>query len=181
MPLRHITITMMTNKTEIQGGMQTSRIGPIPLITSRIAIAITLATLTSGCGTNMPIQKNGNTGEYVLNRDDKSPFGNLPSVKRSVSADAASFCAAMNKKYVEKYSIDKERAVFVWPESTLYFECVESGQEASVKRAPPKGDTESQQGGSVYSELIKLDELRKKGILTEAEFEGQKQKLLGNK
>lgn len=140
-----------------------------------------LAALASGCGTNMPIQKNGNTGEYVLNRDDKSPFGNLPSVKRSVSADAASFCAAMNKKFVEKYSIDKERAVLVWPESTLYFECVEPGQESVVKRTQPRNEADTQQNGSVYSELIKLDELRKKGILTEAEFEAQKQKLLNGK
>ena len=129
----------------------------------------------------MPIQKNGNSGEYVLNRDDKSPFGSLPSVKRAVSADAASFCAAMNKKSIEKYSIDKERAVLVWPESTLYFECVEPGQEASVTRAQPRNETGSQQSGSVYSELIKLDELRKKGILTESEFEAQKQKLLSGK
>jgi hypothetical protein len=140
-----------------------------------------LAALASGCGTNMPIQKNGNTGEYVLNRDDKSPFGNLPSVKRQVSADATSFCAAMNKKFSEKYSIDKERAVFVWPESTLYFECVEPKQEGSANRAQPKNEAEAQQNASIYSELIKLDELRKKGILTEAEFEAQKQKLLNGK
>lgn len=140
-----------------------------------------LVALASGCGTNMPIQKNGNTGEYVLNRDDKSPFGNLPSVKRSVSVDAASFCAAMNKNFVEKYSIDKERAVFVWPESTLYFECVESGQESAEKRTQPSNEADILQNGSVYSELIKLDELRKKGILTEAEFEAQKQKLLSGK
>ena len=31
----------------------------------------------------------------------------------------------------------------------------------------------------VYTELIKLDDLRKKGIITEAEFETQKRKLLG--
>lgn len=30
-----------------------------------------------------------------------------------------------------------------------------------------------------YAELIKLDDLRKRGILTDAEFEAQKKKLLG--
>jgi hypothetical protein len=30
----------------------------------------------------------------------------------------------------------------------------------------------------VYAELVKLDDLRKKGIITEAEFEAQKKKLL---
>jgi hypothetical protein len=31
----------------------------------------------------------------------------------------------------------------------------------------------------LYNELMKLDDLRKRGILTDAEFEAQKQKLLG--
>jgi hypothetical protein len=33
-------------------------------------------------------------------------------------------------------------------------------------------------GLALYTELTKLDELRKKGILTDAEFEARKQKLL---
>ena len=33
----------------------------------------------------------------------------------------------------------------------------------------------------VYSELMKLDELRKKGILTEEEFQTQKKKVLEGK
>lgn len=69
----------------------------------------------------------------------------------------------------------------MWPESTLYFECVVLGQEASVKRAQPKNEADAQQSGFIYSELTKLDELRKKGLLTEVEFEAQKQKLLGSK
>ncbi len=32
----------------------------------------------------------------------------------------------------------------------------------------------------LYSELVKLDDLRKKGIITDAEFEDQKKKLLNN-
>jgi hypothetical protein len=31
----------------------------------------------------------------------------------------------------------------------------------------------------LYDELLKLDELRKKGVITGAEFEAQKAKLLG--
>ncbi len=170
----------MINKIDMKN-VHRSENSHSPLFSLRAKIAIIFVALASGCGTNMPIQKTGNAGEYVINRDDKSPFGNLPSVKRSVSADAASFCAAMNKKFIEKYSIDKERAVLVWPESTLYFECAEPGQEPGPKRPPPKAEAEAQQNGSVYSELIKLDELRKKGILTEAEFEAQKQKLLSGK
>lgn len=156
------------------------------------ALVILSAILFSGCGTNMPTQKTGNANEYVINRDDKSPFGNLPSVKKSVSIDATKFCEAMNKKSVEKYSIDKERAVFVWPESTLYFECVEPIQDAELNRQKLRKNADSaievkkdnrikdepQKYNYVYSELVKLDELRKKGILTDSEFDDQKKKLL---
>ena len=41
--------------------------------------------------------------------------------------------------------------------------------------------TQSQPSTDVYAELIKLDDLRKRGILTEAEFEAQKKKLLEGK
>ena len=37
---------------------------------------------------------------------------------------------------------------------------------------------EPQKSNYVYSELIKLDELRKKGILTDSEFDVQKKRLL---
>lgn len=40
------------------------------------------------------------------------------------------------------------------------------------------GEAKSQ---DAYTELLKLDDLRKKGIITEAEFEAQKQKLLAGK
>ena len=38
--------------------------------------------------------------------------------------------------------------------------------------------TQSSPSSDLYAELIKLDDLRKRGILTEAEFEAQKKKLL---
>ena len=40
---------------------------------------------------------------------------------------------------------------------------------------------QTERSKDVYSELIKLDDLRKRGILTDAEFEVQKKKLLTEK
>jgi len=142
-----------------------------------LLLAVPLFILV-GCGTSMPTQKTGNLNEYVINRDDKSMFGSLPAVKRAVAAEAISFCAAMNKKYVEKYSIDKERAVMVWPESTLYYECVDEGKIQGSAMSQTKKDGATQSSDAVYSDLIRLDELRKKGILTDAEFDAEKKKLL---
>ena len=90
-------------------------------------IAVIIASMTLiGCGTDMPIKKIGGTSsEYVLNRDDKTPFGNLPDLKKRVLSDAKVHCESLGKFFYERYSIDKERAIMVWPETTLYFECTE--------------------------------------------------------
>ena len=39
-------------------------------------------------------------------------------------------------------------------------------------------ENESIKSNDIYAELIKLDDLRKKGIITDAEFDAQKKKLL---
>lgn len=94
-------------------------------------MAAICTVLLAGCGINMPIQQIGGTeNEYILNRDDKTPFGNLAGVKKEVLVEANEFCASRGKKFVEKYSIDHGRAVFVWPETTLYFMCLEPNKNA---------------------------------------------------
>ena len=65
---------------------------------------------------------------------------------------------------------------------------VEPAQDTprATPQTPPvvTAETKSQESGDkktdLYTEIMKLDELRKKGLLTDAEFEKQKQKLLGN-
>ena len=49
------------------------------------------------------------------------------------------------------------------------------GQTPSVVVNPP--GKEQTRSPDVYTELLKLDDLRKKGIITEAEFEAQKKRL----
>lgn len=44
-----------------------------------------------------------------------------------------------------------------------------------------KDETKTEKHADTYTELIKLDDLRKRGILTDAEFESAKQKLLQTK
>jgi hypothetical protein len=50
------------------------------------------------------------------------------------------------------------------------------GQAPSVVINPPS--KEQTRSTDVYTELLKLDDLRKRGIITEAEFETQKKRLL---
>lgn len=54
-------------------------------------------------------------------------------------------------------------------------------QSASLPPSPPQAvliDVEAAPPKDLYAELLKLDELRQKGLLTDEEFEAQKQKLL---
>lgn len=48
------------------------------------------------------------------------------------------------------------------------------------KMQPPvqSGAEDQSKSNDLYAELLKLDDLRKKGIISEAEFEAQKTKLL---
>lgn len=46
---------------------------------------------------------------------------------------------------------------------------------------PGIGGSKATEGKDIYVELIKLDELRKKGIITDTEFQAQKERLLGEK
>jgi hypothetical protein len=47
-----------------------------------------------------------------------------------------------------------------------------------IVQAPDAGHRTANESKDVYLELVKLDDLRKKGILTDAEFQAQKERLL---
>ena len=58
---------------------------------------------------------------------------------------------------------------------------MEDADQVIEIRKDVKVKSESTGSRDVYSELIKLDDLRKKGILSEAEFEAQKKAILSGK
>jgi hypothetical protein len=73
----------------------------------------------------------------------------------------------------------------------LQFMCL-SSNDNDFSRTPVKREADSsveirkdvnirsdRKASSVYDELLKLDELRKRGVINNAEFEAQKAKLLG--
>lgn len=73
-----------------------------------------------------------------------------------------------------------------WPAAEYQFRLVPIGQEATVglQDAPDtrievtSTTTTAPQPADLYTELTKLDDLRKRGIITDDEFETQKAKLL---
>lgn len=137
---------------------------------------------------------------YMLSRTDKGGiFGNAAAMKAEVIREANEFAESQGKvaipvglretpllvgrqfasveyqfRVVDKSDPEAKRTSLV-PRPDVVIEKTEKVQAdiTTKDKTEPRRD--------VYAELLKLDDLRKRGILTEAEFQAQKQKLLDGK
>lgn len=125
----------------------------------------------------------------------KSPGGySGGEVKATAIREANQFCDAKGKKVQVVNSSQSDMRFGVEAAAELQFMCLEPSDadysRTTVKREadrilevrkdikttetiPPSRD--------VYEQLIKLDELRKRGVISETEFEVEKKKILGAK
>jgi hypothetical protein len=119
---------------------------------------------------------------YLLSRvDHAGAFGNAAAMKADVIREANEFAESQGKIAIPVYLNETP----AWPThfATIdyQFRLVDKS-DPEAQRAyiipQPNATTEKK---DIYSELIKLDDLRKRGILSEAEFEAQKKKLLDSK
>ena len=155
-----------------------------------------IAIILAGCANPSIVQVSPDT--YLLSRQDHAGiFGNSSALKAGVISDANAFAAGMGKIAIPISS--QEKPVGTTPGSWAKFDYqfrVVDKNDPEVRRTAllPRADvviekterisadirtkdTPSKQRDT-YAELIKLDDLRKKGIISDAEFESQKQKIL---
>ena len=137
--------------------------------------------LVSACTTSLPVANTGTPNEYVVvARNSASVFSSLEEAQKEAESKAMAYCTGLGKVYVKKYSLDRPMALGQIPESSLFFSCKkESDVDNEVKHQATDKAIQPESSKDIYSELTKLDELRKKGIISEAEFEAQKKKILG--
>ena len=130
---------------------------------------------------------------YQISRMDHAGiFGNTGKMKTAVLKHAQEFAESQGKVAVAISIKEIPNAPFRFAQIEYTFLVVDKA-DADARRVrltkEPDSVTEqrvkidvnqaqSEQKPDVYAELIKLDDLRKRGIITEAEFEQQKQKLL---
>ncbi len=130
-------------------------------------------------------------GVYMLSRQDhRGIFGNAESMKADVIREANEFASARGKVAIPVSMRETPTAPMHWADITYQFRLVDPGSPAalegmntlapsptvSIQKIETKETTPPSK--DVYAELIKLDDLHKRGILTDAEFEAQKKKLL---
>lgn len=155
------------------------------------AVVIVLA----GCANPGVVQVSPDT--YMLSREDHAGiFGSASALKAGVISDANAFAAGQGKVAIPISAHETPIGVMAkWAKFEYQFRVVDKN-DPEVRRTSlvPRADVviektekisadirtkdESAKSKDVYAELIKLDDLRKRGILTEAEFEAQKKKLL---
>ena len=128
---------------------------------------------------------------YVVSRTDKGGvFGSVSAMKVDALREASEFAAGRGKVAIPLHMREMPAAPGGFASVEYQFRVLDkSDPEARrVSLVPSSGAAperleKPESGGidvrvNVYHELIKLDELRRRGILTEAEFEAQKAKIL---
>lgn len=160
-------------------------------------IGLLIAIILVGCANPGIVRISPDT--YMLSREDHGGiFGNASALKQGVIRDADAFAESQGKvaipvtahfkpvgygpaqwasfeyqfRVVDKNDPEVSRLRALYPRPDLVVENIEK-VSANV-RTEEKSDKQK----DIYNELIKLDDLRKKGIITQAEFETQKAKLL---
>ncbi len=139
------------------------------------------------------------TDTYMISQTSAGgAFTNMGALKSKVMARANAFAESKGKVAIAVAARETPGAPGRMPNVEYQFRLVDkndprAGGTGLVKTPDVVVENRGQQGPAVvvnngsngtpqspdvYSELMKLDDLRKKGLLTEAEFEAQKQKLL---
>ncbi len=103
-------------------------------------------------------------------------------MKAIVKQEAEDYCAAQNK-VLKVVSLTSDKPAFMtgYVKAKIVFKALSPGDAELA----PAGSTITVNGtqvaagaGDMYSDLIKLEDLHKKGILTDDEFQSEKKKIL---
>lgn len=157
-------------------------------------VALFIAVALLGCASPPPSMIS--PGVYVVSRTSAagSVFANMAQLKAD-TIDAANKFAASQGKIAVAVSMRDERPIPGFPLVEYQFRLADPStvKDSSVvlKREPDaviqrndnviiKSDpsTSKEPQKDLYAELLKLEELKKRGLLSEDEFQAQKQKLL---
>jgi hypothetical protein len=130
---------------------------------------------------------------FSLTRQAKTTFDrDVEKYKAEVRQDAANYCESQHKQ-LKVLTVTSERPFYTlgFTSATIVFKALDAGSP-ELAPAPPTESSPavkpgeagsaptlaSAPGGDLYTELLKLDDLRKRGLLTDKEFESEKKKLL---
>lgn len=128
---------------------------------------------------------------YTATREAKTTFDrDVEKLKTEALADANKYAETQGKEAkILSVTVKKPWYVTGFPSAKVVFKVLPHGDPeltapaaAPLALAPAPSGTPTVGGGAgnddLYTALLKLDDLRKRGILTEKEFEQEKKKIL---
>ena len=146
----------------------------------------------AGCASNSGVLPIGQD-TFMVSRQAATGFSGSGTLKAEAFQEASQYCAKLGKslQVISTHEASPPYILGNFPKAEIQFMCLDA-KDAELNRPKlrKEADTvieikkdirtkdESVKPNDVYAELIKLDDLRKKGIISEAEFEAQKKKLL---
>jgi hypothetical protein len=159
--------------------------------TPRSVAALLLSIgIVAGCASSGPIPM-GNDTFMISQTSAGGMFTSMSSLKAEVMTQANAFAEGKGKVAIPIAARETPAVPGRMPSFEYQFRLVSKNDpRASGGSLEPRADVVierrddirvkdvSARPKDVYAELVKLDDLRKRGIISEAEFEAQKQKLL---
>jgi len=160
---------------------------------SLVLVSLLASVFLAGCSTLGVVQLSSDT--YMLSRvEGKEGNGDVAALRAAVVKDANDFAARKGKVAIPLSTYTSPAAPGHLASVEYQFKLLaKDDPEAKAATLTPAAEaaerTETFPGNpgimgeapkppDLYAELIKLDDLRKKGIITDAEFESEKKKLL---
>lgn len=151
-----------------------------------------------GCASNSGVVAIGNN-TYMVTRQAATGFSGSGTLKADAVQEAATFCQKQGKQ-MKVVAITEAKPPYIlanFPKAEVVFKALDAGDpelkndsaydpsgiQIKVGEPPPTRasiDINQKQttADDLYTQLTHLDELHKKGILTDAEFEAEKKKIL---
>lgn len=152
----------------------------------RAGVLCVVAAL-AGCATNHGATEIS-PDTYMISRSDKGGiFGDAAAMKLDVIKEAQAFAAQQGKVAIPLAVKEVPLRPGRFAQIEYQFRVVDKNDpEARRTTLVPRADMVIESNErvkvdakrDVYGELIKLDDLRKRGVITDTEFEDQKRKLL---
>ena len=165
---------------------------------TRTYLLLLCATVLAGCANPGIVKISPDT--YMLAREAHGGiFASAAKLKADVIEDANAFAESQGKVAIPISAKEKPMGIgpAQWASFEYQFRVVDKNDSVVrrtqlihnpnivIQKPDPDAMTpvpgEQGYSGDLYSKLLKLEDLRKRGILTEAEFDVQKRKLLERK
>jgi hypothetical protein len=164
----------------------------------KVMVMLLAFALLSGCASNTGIVKIGKD-TYMVSRQAATGFSGSGDLKAKCIEEARQFCEKQGKELqvISTWEASPPYILANFPKAEIQFMCLDINdprfKPPQLEKSPDmvikkdetiKADVNirtkdaNATSTDLYTELMKLDDLRKKNILTEEEFQAQKKRLL---